>query len=209
MTQRTSSSAQQARAESPSHGPVFRKRLDDDCLLDRQLHPSIAERLNRVRELPVSNVANFHGVEVDADGVWLVWQYIEGVTLEQHLSTPRPQADRAALARELRLAVAALHAHGIVHGAIHARNVIVDPKGALFLTHISPLLFSDPADDDRAVNGLIARFDLPAQAVADATSSPGSADRWRRVGTYLLAIAALALGILMFGAILWYIRGRG
>jgi hypothetical protein len=37
----------------------LRKRLDDDCLLDRELHPSIAERLHRVRELPVCNVANF------------------------------------------------------------------------------------------------------------------------------------------------------
>jgi hypothetical protein len=45
---------------------VVLKKLDDDCLLDGQLHPSIKLRLERVRELPVRCVANFLGVERDA-----------------------------------------------------------------------------------------------------------------------------------------------
>jgi serine/threonine protein kinase len=207
MTRPSPASTSPTTVGNPRYSGTFRKRLDDDCLLDRQLHPSIAERLNRVRELPVSHVANFHGVQVDADGVWLVWQYIEGKTLEQHLAQPLSDSEKAVLARELRLAAAALHAHGIVHGAIHARNIIIDPQGALHLTHISPLLFSDPADDDRAVAELVARFDLPTQAAPDATASPGGADRRLRLGSYLLASGVFLLGILMFAAILWYIRG--
>ncbi|HEY7088314.1 MAG TPA: hypothetical protein VH518_09515, partial [Tepidisphaeraceae bacterium] len=85
-----------------AHGATFRKRLDDDCLLDRQLHPSISERLNRVRELPLTDVANLHGVEVDRDGVWLVWQFIEGQTLEQWMLTNPKSSERRRLARELR-----------------------------------------------------------------------------------------------------------
>jgi serine/threonine protein kinase len=188
--------------------PTFRKRLDDDCLLDRELHPSIAERLNRVRELPVSNVANLQGVEVDANGVWMVWQYIEGETLEQYLAQPRPEAQRASLARDLRLTVEAMHAHGIVHGAIHGRNVIIDPSGNLHLTHISPLLFSDPVVDERAVNDLLDRLGLQAGAVAGVTDYPDAADRGLRLRAYGAALLSVALGVLIFAAILWYIRAE-
>jgi serine/threonine protein kinase len=191
---------------APVHRRTFRKRLDDDCLLDRQLHPSIAERLDRIRQLPVSNVANFHGVEVDADGVWLVWQYIEGVTLEQYLLQEHSQTNRAALARELRLLVQAVHAHGIVHGGIHARNVIIDPQGMVHLTHVSPLLYSDPAQDDRALDELFQRCGIANPAVADVTAFLDRADQRLRWGVYLLAALTVLAGILIFVSILWYIR---
>jgi hypothetical protein len=123
---------------------VVLKRLDDDCMLDGQLHPSIRLRLERVRELPVKCVANLIGVERDEAGVAnLVWEYLPGTPL----ADARP-ADWARMSREVVLAVQSLNAAGIVHGAIHARNVIVDDaKGEVWLTHVSPLLYSDPDND--------------------------------------------------------------
>ena len=60
---------------------VVRKRLDDDCLLDGQLHPSIRQRLERVRELPLTGVANLIGVEKNNAGVAeLVWQFVTGTS---------------------------------------------------------------------------------------------------------------------------------
>ena len=53
------------------HATIYRKPLSDDCLLGGELHPSIAERLARVRELPVSSIANFYGVSRDEQAVWL------------------------------------------------------------------------------------------------------------------------------------------
>lgn len=50
-----------------------------------------------------------------------------------------------------RLAVEAMHARGIVHGAIHGRNIIIDSGGRLKLTHVSPLLYSDPMHDLNSV----------------------------------------------------------
>jgi hypothetical protein len=40
-----------------------------------------------------------------------------------------------------------MHAAGIVHGAIHAPNVIVDDAGEVRLTHVSPLLYNDTDHD--------------------------------------------------------------
>src|SRR5437773_1622481 len=121
---------------------VVLKRLDPDCLLDGQLHPSIRERLHRVRELPLTCVANLMGVDKVERAGELVWEFVPGRALEEI------RGDEAAwrkLAREIILAVEALHSSGIVHGAIHERNVIVDERGEIRLTHISPLLWSDRA----------------------------------------------------------------
>lgn len=123
---------------------IVRKILDDDCLLDEQLHPSIKLRLERVRELPVRCVANFLGVEREPSlGVaQMAWEYVPGTALAEVKS-----ADWLKLCREVVLAVQSLHAAGIVHGAIHGRNVIIDDGGEIRLTHVSPLLYSDPDHD--------------------------------------------------------------
>lgn len=183
---------------------VVRKRLADDCLLHGELHPSIAERLARVREVPSPNAANLLAVERDEQGIWLVWENIPGITLQEFLSASRSQSEREHVARDLKRAVGSLHAHGIVHGAIHARNVILDPRGKLRLTHISPLLFSDPLDDERAVQQLVEQ--LVPNKEADRVSAT-VADVSVRHREYWKAFFAAAGGIVIFVAILWYIRG--
>jgi hypothetical protein len=120
---------------------VVLKQLDDDCLLDGQLHPSIKVRLERVRELPVRCVANFLGVERDPPScgvAQMVWEFVPGTPLAAVRS-----ADWLKLSREVVLAVQSLHASGIVHGAIHGGNVILDDAGEIRLTHVSPLLYTD------------------------------------------------------------------
>lgn len=186
---------------------VVRKRLEDDCLLGGQLHPSIAQRLRRVRELPVTQVANLLGVERDQQGVWLVWQHVPGTDLQQLVSGGLTQARSAEIAHQLRQVVTAMHAHGIVHGAIHARNVIIDSRGRVWLTHVSPYLHTDPAEDDRALEQLLGQL-APAGSFLPAADVSGTAAARRlRLGGYLLALSALGCGILIFLAILWYIRG--
>jgi hypothetical protein len=125
--------------------------------------------------------------------------------------------------REVVLSVEALHQVGIVHGAIHARNIIVDPTGRPRLTHISPLLFHDPAVDEKAISLMLAkliddRHDIDASlrvglhqslslrqlaarlVTADAAPSERSAidaeDRRRRRGMLLMAVFVAVLGIL-------------
>lgn len=127
---------------------VVLKPLDPDCLHKNGLHPSIKERLTRVRELALGTVANLSGVERDAGRAWLIWEYIAGKTPVEYARDPACTARLlATAARDLVLAVEAMHRQGIVHGAIRASNVIVTPAGHLRLTHVSPLLYTDPGDD--------------------------------------------------------------
>ncbi len=57
---------------------VVLKKMDDDCLLSGLLHPSIRDRLGRVRELAHAGVANLHGVGREGDRAFLIWEYLEG-----------------------------------------------------------------------------------------------------------------------------------
>ncbi len=139
---------------------VVLKMLDPACLLDGQLHPSVRERLARVRELAEKNVANLHGVERDGSYTFLVWDYVPGTTFADASAAELPLAELPhrellQLSRELILLVESLHASGIVHGAITAGNVVVDPTRRLRLTHISPLLYADPRHDAQAVTTLL------------------------------------------------------
>ncbi len=132
------------------------KAVEEDCLLRGQLHPNIHDRLARVRELAHPGVANLRGVERDGALTYLVWDYVPGITLEQYLTRPvGPPQPLIELARDLVLAVEQMHVLGIVHGAIHARNVFVDDAGAVRLTHVSPLLYHDPREDARALVKLL------------------------------------------------------
>jgi serine/threonine protein kinase len=142
-------------ALAPGNRRVVLKPLDPDCLLrsgaNPKLHATIRDRLARIRELAHARIANLYGVEHDQRIVYLVWEYVEGQPLEEWATNEqqrRPSPKELLLAaRELILTIEALHARGIVHGAIHGRNVIVDPQGKLKLTHISPLLYSEPRHD--------------------------------------------------------------
>ena len=118
------------------------------------LHPNIRDRLARVREaLRLTGVANFLGVCRDPENnyeghaAWLMWEYVEGQTFDQFAADTARSADVALAARELILTVDSLHLQGIVHGSIKGRNVLIDPTGAIRLTHVSPLLYTDPSED--------------------------------------------------------------
>lgn len=143
-------------AIGPGGRGVVLKKLDADCLLEGVLHPSIRERLSRIRELAHGGVANLHGVRRDADTAFLIWEYIQGKTFGQYVAddvcAPR---DLLLLARELILSVDSLHAQGIVHGAISSGNVIIAPDGTVRLTHVSPLLYSDPLADMESAIALL------------------------------------------------------
>jgi serine/threonine protein kinase len=143
-------------ADAPGGRRVVLKVLDDDCLWKGQLHPNIKDRLGRVRELAHVGVANLYGVERDDGLTYLVWEYVEGRTLEEYAASPAcGQRDLLVVARDLVLGVEMLHARGIVHGTIKGSNAIVTPGGRVVITHVSPLLYSEPGDDVQAVWSLL------------------------------------------------------
>ncbi|HEV7301199.1 MAG TPA: protein kinase [Tepidisphaeraceae bacterium] len=169
---------------APGDRHVVLKGLDPDCIIKGQLHPSVKERLARVRELAHAGVTNLYSVERDDGAVWLVWEHADAPTLADLMSSEPSQRDVWVVARELILAVESLHARGIVHGAIQERNVIVERSRQVRLTHVSPLLYTDPADDAVALLDLFERIAAPPfERLADlASSARGQAQplRWAR-----------------------------
>jgi serine/threonine protein kinase len=143
-------------AQAPGGRRVVLKTLDEDCLWKGQLHPSVRDRLARVRELAHPGVANLYGVERDAGLTYLVWEYVEGISLDEFAASPQcANRDLLLLARELVLNVEVLHARGIVHGMLKSSNVIITPARKAVLTHISPLLYSNPAQDVATLVGVL------------------------------------------------------
>jgi len=179
---------------------VVLKKLEADCLLGRELHPSINERLARVRELAHMQVATLHGVERDGENVYLVWDYVDGKILERPVN--------AGLTRELALAIQSLHARGIVHGALHERNIFVK-DGRLILTHISPLLFSDPAEDLAALAVLLEPTDHDSQSRPTRSISPRSLLRSPKARSFAAAITVALAGIALTVATFnWWQRNQ-
>jgi hypothetical protein len=139
-------------AIGPGGRGVTLKKLDADCLYRGLLHPDVHDRLSRVRELAHTGVANLFGVGKAGDDAWLIWEYLDGKPLAQYAREQcRSPRDLMLLVRELILTVESLHMQGIVHGSLSGNNAIVSPDGAIRLTHISPLLYSDPADDAESI----------------------------------------------------------
>jgi serine/threonine protein kinase len=135
-------------------------------------------------------VANLYGVERDGELTYLVWDYVEGVTLDEYAGSARcGRRERRAAARDLVLAVETLHARGIVHGAVKGSNVIVDSVGRLTLTHVSPLLYTDPAEDQNALLGVLDELAVndPALAAVIAEADAGEMSL-RRLATRLGAV---------------------
>jgi tRNA A-37 threonylcarbamoyl transferase component Bud32 len=143
-------------ADGPGGRPVILKKVDEDCMLRGKLHPSIKERLSRVRELAHGGVANLYSVDRDGKNAFLIWEFVQGQTFDQYVTAQqRTPRDILLLARELILSVDSLHMQGIVHGALIGGNVIVSPDGLVRLTHISPLLYTDISVDDESVRLLL------------------------------------------------------
>ncbi len=168
---------------------VVHKRLADDCCPRGQLHPNIALRLQRLRELPVVSFVNLLGVERTERGIVMVSQYIDGTPFDQS-----PESHRARHIRELRLAIMSMHQHGMVHGAIKPANIIIEPTGTLRIIDPSPLLYDDPKADLLAIDAL----DPQSGSASDRQSqddSPVEAqiDARRR---QRLTILAVALGVM-------------
>ena len=184
-------------AVAPGGRRVVLKTLEPDLIARGQLHPSVRDRLGRVREIAHLGVANLHGVERDAGRVYAIWEFVEGVPLENWCVTSRPSPREVLLlARELVLAVEALHARGVVHGAIHARNIIVDSSNRLKLTHISPYLYTDPAVDTLAILEVLrdsasrsGHLDSPLLSALPAADDPtASIQTLRSIGSRITAV---------------------
>jgi serine/threonine protein kinase len=172
---------------------IVLKALPADCLLEGQLNPNIADRLRRVREIAMTDVANLRGVERLNDGPFLIWDFVEAVPLLQHAATLDDDGVRR-LCDELMRTVDRFHATGLIHGALHPGNILVDSNGRIRLIDVSPLLFLDPKRDQEAVEKLCRELDANVNEMPAAAPVPRSRIRRRiLLGAVVVAIAGIGV----------------
>lgn len=155
---------------------VVVKPLPRDCVVGGpagELHGHVRDRLLRVRELADVRVAALYGVEVDELlGPVLVWAWVEGEDLPTAIS--KRKLSVLDVARAVVGGVEKLHLLGIVHGALHLRNVIVTPGEQFVLTHISPLVIDDPRRDAADVIKLLRELNARPGAKGSAAQGEGA-----------------------------------
>ncbi|WP_437820633.1 protein kinase domain-containing protein [Sorangium sp. So ce1078] len=114
---------------------VALKHLRDDLRIPRDVREQLVVRMRHearaAARVTHPNLVTLHDVGEDPDfGLYLVFEYVEGPTLKQHLlERPLSAAQAARLARELGEALTIAHRAGIVHRDIKPENIILSTKG--------------------------------------------------------------------------------
>ena len=175
---------------------VVLKRLDEDCLHRNQLHPSIRDRLAKIRELAHPRIAPLRGVERWKGQAFMVWVYLNGETFDDALT--KPTADLSAMAAELLANTEALGRLGLVHGNLHGKNIIVRPDGRVWLTDFSPYLYTDPQVDIAAISLLLNEERLPRK-VPSAAGTESQAINYRAtslVAAFICILLAVGFALI-------------
>lgn len=116
--------------------PVAVKHLRDDLALSAEQLTALSKRMEQEAKAAARvshpNLVALHDMGRDPIvGLFLVFEYIEGETLEERLERgPLPPADAARLSRELGGALTEAHAAQVLHRDIKPENVLLAKAGA-------------------------------------------------------------------------------
>ena len=98
------------------------------------------------------HVASLYAAGACAHGWFTATRLVSGPTLAQRLARgPLRPGEAAAACDAVALALEAAHGAGIVHGAVHAGNVLIDGDGRALLTDFVAPPGADAAAVDRAL----------------------------------------------------------
>lgn len=124
-----------------AHDPVVDRRvaiklLRDDLVIPPEQKDALIDRMRQEARASARvshpNIVGLYDMGEDPDlGLYLVFEYAEGLTLEQRLNRGPVGAEAGArLARELGDALTTAHAAGVLHRDIKPQNIILTPTGA-------------------------------------------------------------------------------
>ena len=123
------------------HDPVVDRRvaiklLRDDLVIPPEQKDALIDRMRQEARASARvshpNIVALYDMGEDAElGLYLVFEYAEGLTLEQRIARgPLGPEAGAKLARELGDALTTAHAAGVLHRDIKPQNIILTPTGA-------------------------------------------------------------------------------
>jgi serine/threonine protein kinase len=106
---------------------VVRSDLSDSSTFRARL----LRELEAMRRAEGPYTAALLASDVDADPAWFAMEYIPGSNLGRHVvdTGPLPAADLQAFAASLALALAHVHAAGVVHRDLKPSNIMMSPTG--------------------------------------------------------------------------------
>jgi len=124
-----------------AHDPVVDrhvaiKLLRDDLVIPPEQKDALIDRMRQEARASARvshpNIVALYDMGEDPElGLYLVFEYAEGLTLEQRISRGPVGAEAGArLARELGDALTTAHAAGVLHRDIKPQNIILTPTGA-------------------------------------------------------------------------------
>ena len=124
-----------------AHDPVVDrhvaiKLLRDDLVIPPEQKDALIDRMRQEARASARvshpNIVGLYDMGEDPElGLYLVFEYAEGLTLEQRISRGPVGAEAGArLARELGDALTTAHAAGVLHRDIKPQNIILTPTGA-------------------------------------------------------------------------------
>jgi eukaryotic-like serine/threonine-protein kinase len=123
------------------HDPVVDRRvaiklLRDDLVIPPEQKDALIDRMRQEARASARvqhpNIVGLYDMGEDSElGLYLVFEYAEGLTLEQRIAKgPLGPEAGAKLARELGDALTTAHAAGVLHRDIKPQNIILTPTGA-------------------------------------------------------------------------------
>jgi serine/threonine-protein kinase len=123
------------------HDPVVDRRvaiklLRDDLVIPPEQKDALIDRMRQEARASARvqhpNIVALYDMGEDAElGLYLIFEYAEGLTLEQRIvKGPLGPEAGAKLARELGDALTTAHAAGVLHRDIKPQNIILTPTGA-------------------------------------------------------------------------------
>jgi hypothetical protein len=125
--------------QEPLGRPAFIKALGSSILPSSPFAASLEREARLLAELNHPNILKVYDFVRKGEGMWLVLEYVDGVSLDDVLKKSKrlPEAFACAVALEVCRALSHAHAHGVVHRDVQPKNVLIAGDGSLKLSNFS------------------------------------------------------------------------
>jgi serine/threonine-protein kinase len=110
------------------HRRVAIKRLAAEVAEDPDLRATLLREARNAARITNQRVAALYDVIEEGEELYLVMEYVEGVTLRERLAEGVPEHEFFEIALQCVEGLAAAHQEGIVHGDIKPDNIMLGPR---------------------------------------------------------------------------------